>query len=170
MTADFLDSIQAAFEREGSRFIVVGGFATIAHGYLRATTDIDIVIDLVPKNIDRAFAALKSIGYSPNLPVSAEEFSDPKKRRSWATDKNMTVLQFYSDRYPAITVDVFVELPFDFEKEWEVAYSQTLLQGQTPIRFASLNTLIAMKEKANRPQDIADLEQLRLIQRESEQQ
>ncbi|MDQ8182441.1 DUF6036 family nucleotidyltransferase [Pelagicoccus sp. SDUM812005] len=168
MTSDILESIQAAFDKEGTRFIVVGGLATIAHGYLRATTDIDIVIDLVPESIERAFAALESIGYKPHLPITAKAFSNPETRHSWATEKNMTVLQFWSEKYPVIAIDLFVEAPFDFRKEWETAYKQSLTTKASPIHFVSLASLIAMKEKAGRPQDLADLEHLRSIQEQIE--
>jgi len=42
-------------------FIVVGGFAVIAHGVVRATKDLDIVPSTDPANLDRLATALRSI-------------------------------------------------------------------------------------------------------------
>ena len=53
-----------------------GGLAVNAHGVVRLTHDVDLVIQLVPESIRRAFDALLSIGYRPSVPVTAEQFSD----------------------------------------------------------------------------------------------
>jgi len=57
-------------------------------------------------------------------------------------------------------VDVFVTEPFAFDEEYARALV-TPLHDKLSIRFVSLATLIRMKEEANRPQDLADIEQLR---------
>ena len=40
----------------GAKYIVVGGFAIIQHGFARATEDIDLLIDTSPENIARVKA------------------------------------------------------------------------------------------------------------------
>ena len=47
-----------ALEAGGVRYLVAGGLAVGAHGYLRFTKDVDIVIQLIPDNIERTFTAL----------------------------------------------------------------------------------------------------------------
>jgi hypothetical protein len=54
------------------RYLVAGGLAVAAHGYLRFTKEVDIVIRLIPDNIDRTFAALSSLGYRPSVPITKE--------------------------------------------------------------------------------------------------
>ncbi len=98
MKSSCLEALNKAFTEAGSRFIVVGGLA-VAHGYLRATQDADIVIELLPDNIERAFAALESLGYKPTVPITPSSFSKPENRRAWTGEKNMTVLQFWSSQY-----------------------------------------------------------------------
>jgi predicted nucleotidyltransferase len=39
-----LEQIQREAEREGVRFVVIGGFAVIAHGYERSTADLDLLV------------------------------------------------------------------------------------------------------------------------------
>lgn len=40
-----------ALEREGVRFVLIGGFAVILHGYVRSTKDIDLLVDPSDENI-----------------------------------------------------------------------------------------------------------------------
>jgi len=58
-------AVARALDDAGVRYLIAGGLAVNAHGYLRYTNDVDLVVQLVPENIVRAFAALASIGYSP---------------------------------------------------------------------------------------------------------
>ncbi len=143
------------------RYIVAGGLAVNAHGYLRFTKDVDFIIQLVPDNINRTFAALKTLGYKPIIPISAEQFSNNKQRDSWIQDKGMQVLQFWSDQHQETPIDIFVSEPFNFEME----YKDSLIKSfdASNVRFVSIPTLITMKTVANRPQDLLDIEQLQLI-------
>ena len=38
----------AELNSSGAKYLVIGGFACALHGYVRATTDVDILIDLEP--------------------------------------------------------------------------------------------------------------------------
>lgn len=49
------------------------GLAFVAHGYVRATVDIDIVPNLERENVLRAINALTQIGYRPLIPVDGAE-------------------------------------------------------------------------------------------------
>lgn len=81
------------------RYLIAGGLAVGAHGYLRFTKDVDMVIQLLPENIERTFAALASLGYRPAVPITQEQFADGPLRESWIRDKGMQVLQFWSDTH-----------------------------------------------------------------------
>jgi hypothetical protein len=74
----------------------------------------------------------------------------------------MKVLNFFSDRHRETSVAVFVAVPFDFDREYSVAMLGELAPGLV-VRFVSLPTLIAMKQEANRPRDLDDIEHLRWI-------
>jgi len=61
-----LESVTAIVEAlngAGVRCLVVGGLAVVAHGYLRFTNDIDLVVQLEKGNILLAFDALGGLGY-----------------------------------------------------------------------------------------------------------
>ncbi len=143
------------------RFLVAGGLAVSVHGFLRVTADIDLVVKLEPGNIARAFAALESLGYRPIIPVSAAKFGDPATRESWVRDRNMRVLGFQSQEHWETPVDVFAAEPFPFDEEYDRAAVRELV-GIGGVHVVSLPTLVRLKEAAGRPQDLADLDQLRL--------
>lgn len=154
------EALAAALESAGVRYLVAGGLAVGAHGYLRFTKDVDIVVQLVPENIERTFSALASLGYRPIVPITMKQFANSELRASWVRDKGMQVLQFWSDAHRETSVDVFVTEPFLFDDEYARALV-TPLNDKLSIHFVSLATLIHMKEEADRPQDRADIEQLR---------
>ncbi len=79
------------------RYLVVGGLAVAAHGYLRFTGDVDLVIQLEPDNIRRAFEVLYMLEYRPAMPVTAEQFADAGNRDRWTREEGMRTLQFGSD-------------------------------------------------------------------------
>lgn len=148
------------------RYIVVGGMAVVAHGYGRLTYDLDIVVQLNSENVVHAFNALKSIGYVPRVPVTAEQFGDKATRQRFITEKNMTVLSFFSDQHPETTVDMFVTEPFDFESCYAGSYNEEIDKG-IMIHFIDVQTLITMKQIAGRDKDKDDIAHLRMMLEES---
>jgi hypothetical protein len=44
-------AVAGALDEAGVRYLVAGGLAVNAHGYLRFTKDVDLVVQLVPDNI-----------------------------------------------------------------------------------------------------------------------
>lgn len=162
-TASFLAVVET-LNKAGVRYIVVGGLAVIAHGYLRATRDADIVLELVPENIRAAFTSLHQIGFKPTLPITPKQFSDPEVRHRWKAEKNMQVLQFWSDDYQDLKLDVFIEHPFEFEIEWQNSKITQLGSEESKMRIASIPALISMKQVAGRAKDLVDIEYLEKIQ------
>lgn len=154
--------IVQALNAANVRFIVVGGLAVNAHGYIRVTNDVDIVVRLERADVVAAFNSLARIGYFPAVPVTGEQFADPALRQQWREEKGMLVLKFWSDQHRETPLDVFVYEPFDFDLEYERA-----LRGSDPrdpqARFASIAALIAMKTAAGRDTDMIDIARLRQI-------
>jgi hypothetical protein len=155
-----VDTIVNGLERAGVRYLVAGGLAVNAHGILRFTKDIDLVVQLVPDNAKAAFSALATLGYRPVVPVTAEQFADAKVRGAWVSEKRMEVLQFWSDSHRETPIDLFVREPFPFDEEYARALVKPL--GAIAVRFVSIPTLIAMKTAAGRAQDKIDVENLRI--------
>ncbi len=156
------EEVTQALNAAGVSFLVAGGLAVNAHGYLRLTADIDLVIALDPANIHTAFEALAGIGYRPSVPIRVEQFADAGQRERWRNEKGMQVLNFFSDQHPETSVDLFVYEPFDFAAEYQAAFAADLRPG-LPVRFVSISTLIRMKEAAGRPRDQDDIQHLRWL-------
>jgi len=156
------EAIVRTLNHAGVRYLVAGGLAVNAHGYLRFTQDVDLVIALDAGNIVRSFKALATLGYKPIVPITAEQFSNASLRQGWIDNKGMQVLNFVSDLHRETTIDIFVYAPFEFDAEYTISLQGELLPAlQT--RFVSLPTLIRMKETANRPRDLDDIQHLRWI-------
>jgi hypothetical protein len=47
------------------RYVVVGGLATVLHGYARLTADIDLMVDLEPEELRKSIDALAGHGMVP---------------------------------------------------------------------------------------------------------
>ena len=161
------EAIAEALETATVRYLVAGGLAVNAHGYLRFTKDVDLVVQLETDNLRRALSALATLGYRPAIPISVDQFADARQRESWVRDKGMQVFQLWSDAHPETSVDVFVTEPFDFDEEYARAVVKPL-RDNLPVRFVSIPTLIRMKELANRPQDHIDIEHLRMRMNDSD--
>jgi hypothetical protein len=160
------EAVAKALDTAQVRYLVAGGLAVNAHGYIRLTMDIDLVIALDADNIRLAFVALAGIGYRPTVPIDADAFARPEQRQHWREDKGMQVLNFHSDAFPGTSVDVFVYEPFDFALECGIAMVSELLPS-VHVRFVSIPTLIRMKQVAGRPRDLDDIQHLQWLQEKS---
>ncbi len=157
-----LESLFRDLNDRGGRYVVVGGLAVVLHGHLRATGDVDLVVDLAREQVDRTLAALEGAGFKPYVPGASGEFADPAKRAAWAREKGM--LEF-SLRPPSGVpmVDLLLEYPMAFDQMWDRSVVVTL-RG-VPVRIASIDDLIALKRRAARPEDLTDAEALIAIKR-----
>lgn len=61
MTEFDLRSLLEALHAKEIRFVVIGGVAVAAHGYVRGTEDLDLVPDPDPENLERLTAALDEL-------------------------------------------------------------------------------------------------------------
>ena len=87
MEKSSVEAIANTLNAAAVRYLIAGGLAVVAHGYVRFTADLDVIIDLEPANVGRAVAALSQLGYQPRAPVGLSEFADPKKRAMWVREK-----------------------------------------------------------------------------------
>jgi predicted nucleotidyltransferase len=144
-------------------YVVVGGLATVLHGYARFTADIDLVINLKKAEAEKAIKALVGMGFKSRLPVDPLQFTDLEVRESWRKEKGMEVFSFFDPRNPILTVDLFVYEPIPFH-ELALRAERMDIDGIT-VPVCSINDLINLKMKVARPKDIDDIEHLREIQR-----
>ncbi len=154
-----VEAIISALNSAEARYLIVGGLAVNAHGFVRLTRDVDIVLALNPENASRGLNALLAIGYRMSIPASAEDFANAEIREDWRRTKEMVVLKLWSDEHRRTPVDIFVYEPFEFARELTVATILEVCPGlRAPV--VSLPTLLQMKRDAGRPHDLIDIEEL----------
>ena len=149
-------------QRSGGRYVVVGGLAVVLHGHLRATGDVDLLVDFATGQVDRTLSALEGAGFRPYVAVPAGDFADREKRAAWVREKGMLVFSLRPASGVPM-VDLFLEHPIGFEEVW--ARSLVVTVRGVPVRIASIADLIALKRLAGRPEDLTDIEALLAIQR-----
>lgn len=149
-----LHALLEALQESRVRFVVIGGVAVGAHGYVRGTEDhLDLVPDPDPENLRRLTEALKKM--DSTLPTVGERPFDP------ATDAgvlrrggNVTAMTRFGELdvvQRARGVPSYTQLDED-------AVDSELLG--VPVRVCSLSRLRGMKEAQDREQDRADLANL----------
>ncbi len=156
-----LETIVAALDEAGVRYLIVGGVAVVLHGHLRTTADLDIVLSLEPVNTRPALEALAKLGFQPRAPVPMMDFVEAEKRKQWIDEKGMTVFSLWSSDHPLFEIDLFVALPFDFEEVY--ARSLCVPMDRGSVRVVGLEDLLEMKRQSGRSQDDADIEALEAI-------
>jgi hypothetical protein len=156
-----VEAILRALNDAEARYLIVGGLAVVAHGYVRTTEDIDIVLKLESGNVSRAMHAIEAIGYQPLVPVSAADFANDEIREMWRQEKNMIVFQMMNPDRPSTRLDIFVSEPFDFEREYALAEPMEVVGIPSPV--VRIEALLAMKEEAGRAKDLGDIGELRKL-------
>jgi predicted nucleotidyltransferase len=143
--------------QEGVEFLVIGGVAVGFHGYVRATKDVDVVPAPDPQNLARLARVLRALDAQIE---GAEEFAsedlpDPLDPEALALGGNW-VLRTRLGRF-----DVMQWIGDD--GLWEML-SPAAIEDEIdglPVKVVSFEDLVALKEKAGRPEDLTDLRRLR---------
>jgi hypothetical protein len=135
------------------RFVVIGGVAVAAHGYIRGTADLDLVPDPDPENLKRVTGVLEEL--KATLPTAGnrrfDRISDAGVIRRGGNVTADTSLGGLDLVQRAKGVPSYSQLDADAV--------ETELLG-IPVRVCSLARLRAMKEAQGRPEDQADLANL----------
>jgi predicted nucleotidyltransferase len=138
------------------RFVLVGGLAVNAWGYLRATRDIDLVPEPSSENLETLDEVLRRLGGRVDvggrlLDASAiATFLRTGDRTLVATDLGQVDVLQGLPQVPSFAV-------------LDAAATDVDLDGLT-IRVCSLEHLLAMKRASDRPRDRDDLEALEAAQ------
>ena len=144
-----------AFQDEGLRFAVAGGYAVALHGAVRGTVDVDIVLRFSRKDFLAAERVLKGLGLASRLPVDAGQVFD--FREDYIKNRNLIAWSFSNPSNPAEIVDVVITHDLDGMKVDRIKI------GRSAIPIVSRRDLIAMKKKSGRPQDLEDVKALEAL-------
>ncbi len=147
---DFEEFI-AELNAHGVKYLVVGAHALAHHARPRATKDLDILIDAKPRNARRVLEAVASFFGGADLGYTVEDLLEP----DWFVQLGVA----------PVRIDLLTSLlgcP-KFDTLWTRRVEANF--GDEPANFLSLKDLILAKTAAGRPQDLADLHELKKVQK-----
>lgn len=142
------------------RFVLVGGLAVNAWGYVRGTQDVDLVPDPAPGNLERLVGLLQEMGGRVEVaggtagPGGLAAFLRAGDRTLVATDAGY--------------VDVLQGLPQVPRYAELEAEAVDVEIGEVSVRVCSLNALLAMKRASTRARDRDDVEALEAANEEGD--
>jgi len=141
LNPDFRDMLSALSAAEAD-YLVVGAYALAAHGFPRATGDIDLWVRPTKENAMRVWKALAAFG-APTSRITLEDFSTPDI--------------VYQIGVAPRRIDILTSISgVEFEHAWEDRISVEL-DGLTVPVIGRLH-LLANKRASGRPKDLADAE------------
>jgi len=161
---NFFEVLQA-LTTDGVEFIIVGGVAARLHGSTRLTHDLDIVPKLDETAWKQLIDSIWNLNTRPRIPETKEDIKNIDNVRRWIVEKNMLALSFRSSS-GHVEIDLLVSESDNFEQLKSRAEQITV--GSSVYFVASIDDLIAMKQKAGRPQDILDIDILERIKQQYE--
>ncbi|MBF0104237.1 MAG: hypothetical protein HQM16_02810 [Deltaproteobacteria bacterium] len=141
---DFKEFLEL-LNRHNCKYVIVGGYAVIFHGYPRFTGDIDIYYQLGEQNTKSLLTALKEFGFD-FLELTPEELN--KKG------------QIFQLGNPPNRIDLINQADgIEFDQVWENKVEGKY--GNLPVYFISLDDLMKNKRAADRNKDRGDVEHLK---------
>lgn len=152
-----LEALYAA----GGTPVIVGGFALVMHGVSRFTPDINVAMDLSQKYSVDAVDNLLTARFSIDNGGSPKDLFNETNRARWIKEGK----RFFSIKdpeSPPLSVEIFLEPPMPLATLQQAGI--TLKAMEQKFTICSIDHLVTMKEIAKRPQDKADLENLKLLQ------
>jgi predicted nucleotidyltransferase len=145
---EFLEFLKCC-RRHGARTLVFGGFAVSLHARPRTTGDLDLWCGLDPANWEAVKRALVDFGFDT---ATVARMKEP------APD---LLVRF---GYEPIRIELFTTVAaLDFSECWSKRC--TIETDGIQVDFIDRDSLVLSKIAAGRPQDLADLEQLRRTMR-----
>jgi len=146
LNEDYRDMLRALCE-EKVRFILVGAYALAAHGYPRATMDIDIWVMPSPRNADAVFRALRRFG-TPLHNLTKEDLQQ---------DGTVFQIGVAPRRIDILTTASGLQ----FEEAYRRSLSVNIEGVEVPV--LSVEDLIRNKRASGRTKDLADAEALEAL-------
>lgn len=142
-------------------FVVIGGFAVILHGVVRATKDIDIVPEQSEANLARLWEALADLQAKP---AEIGDFRPEEEPVSFTLDGLVEgggnwVLHTMLGRVDVMQWVTGIE---SYDALRAAAASDEVPEVGGTVWFAGFDDLIEMKRAAGRDQDLMDITALRM--------
>ncbi len=160
MTKASVAAIISGLNDAGVKYLVVGGLAVNAHGYVRLTLDVDLIVGFEQQNLLAGMQVFKNLGYTPKVPVEMDDFADAAKRNQWHVENGAKVFAMRSDIHRETDIYVFITDPLGFDVAYERAKPFRVAEGLMTT-VCAYDDLVKLKLAAGLPKDLLDLQQLR---------
>ncbi len=147
-----INRVCKAFQNAKIPYAIVGGYAVALHGALRGTVDIDLVIHWTLDNLQKAEKVLQHLGLVSRLPLNSQNVFCNKE--DYVENRNLIAWNFYNPSNPTEQVDIIIT--YDLSPS-DIKSVQT---SSGEILILSKESLIRMKRKSGRPQDLQDVQAL----------
>ena len=142
---DFQDFIRALNEAK-VRYVLVGGYAVILHGYNRTTGDLDIWLERTEENYTRLVSALR-IFNMPVFDMSLENFL------------NTSQYDVFTFGVPPVSIDIMLNVKgLDFKEALSLAEWKVI--DDVNVNLIDLQSLIKAKKASGRHRDLDDIENI----------
>jgi hypothetical protein len=141
-------------------YVIIGGLAVAAHGYIRATKDLDIVPSPEPANLERLARVLRSLDgelFGVGDFDAAEFPFDPLDPAQLAEGGNFVLATRYG------RLDLMQWVPgIDTDQAYPLLRPAAIRSelGGVAVFVCSREHLVAMKRAAGRQRDLDDLREL----------
>jgi hypothetical protein len=152
-------AILAALDRHDVDYVLIGGAASVLHGAPTVTTDVDVVPERSPENLQRLVACLRELG--------ARRVTDPGAHPS---PPSLADLRYRIELFdsPVGGIDVVFEARRIGGYERLVRAAETREVEGASIRVAALDDLIMGKQWSDRDKDRVHLRLLLAVRRHLE--
>ena len=154
---DKIDSFIELANKYSVRMILVGGSAVNFHGYQRHSADVDFWIDTKEDNMKKLVNVFQDLGYD------IEDFPAAVKKQ----EQNISV------KFSPVDFNLELITKFSVNKSFDDAYKdadQKVIKGNKVLKWniISFDDLITSKIKSDRPKDLLDVQQLKRIKKDKE--
>jgi hypothetical protein len=156
--------ILRALAGHGVDFVVVGGIAVQAHGYIRGTGDVDVVPRPSLLNLSRLGEVLADLEAEVLRAVSPVDVTDPQ----WLKRAPHVPLITRHGRLDVVNIEHLAGAPSSYDQLRSRALVVAFEGVQ--IAVAGLDDLVRMKRAAGRPQDLIDIASLTRTDEELERE
>ena len=92
-----VEAVVRALNAVRVNYLVVGGVAVNAHGFVRLTREVDIVLQLTPDNASKGVQALLDISYQSAVPERLASFANEAARTRWREEESTFVLKLRNE-------------------------------------------------------------------------
>jgi hypothetical protein len=157
----FYIDLFSALHRHKVDYLLIGGLAVSLHGIERATMDVDITVAMNPDNLSALIETAKELKLAPALPVPLESLNDLELLRKWHAERNLEAFALRTPELASVTLDVLLFPPVEFSGMSRRAVVFDI--AGTPVRVASIDDLISLKQAVGRPIDLSDIEHLQRV-------